>query len=131
MPEQTNYQAFDEKAINDAIASVKAQPDPSGAAAAPVAAAAAAAPAKLKLPDSGQLFLAAQCISVTVNNKQICLNLPLGIGKVCLPVPSWVPNGTAAEACIGICTTWKVPTGVKLTVTVAGKVIIQKTWGKC
>jgi hypothetical protein len=45
--------------------------------------------------------------------EQTCLNLPLGIGKVCLPVPSSVPNGTAAEACIGICTTWKIPTCIR------------------
>lgn len=34
----------------------------------------------------GQLKVSAQCISVTVTNGQVCLNLPLGIGSVCLPV---------------------------------------------
>lgn len=81
--------------------------------------------------DDGHLALAAGCISVTVENGKICLNLPLGIGKYCLPIPSVIPDGTAAEACLRICTTWKIPTGVGVTISVAGKVIVSKTFGKC
>jgi hypothetical protein len=77
--------------------------------------------------DDGSLKVAAECISVTVNNGQICLNLPI-VGSKCLPVPPWVPNGTAAQACIAICTKW-IPCGVELTVSVAGQVIIQKNFG--
>jgi hypothetical protein len=86
---------------------------------------------KINPYDDGHLSLLAECISVTVENGKICLNLPLGIGKYCLPVPSIIPNGTAAEACISICTTWGIPTGVRVTVSVAGKVIISKTFLKC
>jgi hypothetical protein len=125
MPDQTKYHEFDAKAVNDAIASMKAEPQAFGALAAD------GQPPALTLQDSGQMFAAAQCIGVTVQNRKICLNLPLRIGKVCLPVPSFVPNGKAAEACIGICTHWGVPTGLKVTVTVAGKVILQKTYGYC
>lgn len=77
----------------------------------------------------GALKVAAECISVTVNNGQVCVNLPLGIGSVCLPVPSWVPNGTAAQACIDICIKWGIPCGVELTVSVAGQRIVQKGFG--
>lgn len=79
--------------------------------------------------DDGRLKVSAQCISVTVTNGQVCLNLPLGIGSVCLPVPSWVPNGTAAQACLDICTKWGIPCGVEVTVSVAGQTIVQKGFG--
>ena len=79
--------------------------------------------------DDGTLKVGAQCISVTVTNGQVCLNLPLGIGSVCLPVPSWVPNGTAAQACLDICTKWGIPCGVEVTVSVAGQTVVQKGFG--
>ena len=79
--------------------------------------------------DDGSLKVGAQCISVTVQNDQVCVNLPLGIGSVCLPVPSWVPDGTAAQACIDICTKWGIPCGVELTVSVAGQTVVQKNYG--
>lgn len=79
--------------------------------------------------DDGTLKLGAQCISVTVSNGQVCLNLPLGIGSVCLPVPGWVPDGTAAQACLDICTKWGIPCGVQVTVSVAGQTIVQKGFG--
>lgn len=71
---------------------------------------------------------AASCITVTVNNGQVCLNIPI-YGSVCLPVPSWVPNGTAASACVSICTKWGIPCGVQVTVSVGGQPIIQKGFG--
>jgi hypothetical protein len=77
----------------------------------------------------GELKIAAQCISVTVQNGQICVNLPLGIGSVCLPIPSIFPSGTAAQACIDICTKWGIPCGVELTVSIAGQRIVQKGFG--
>ena len=73
----------------------------------------------------------AECISVTVKDHKICLDLPLGIGSVCIPIPISVPEGTAAQACLSICTTWGFPTGVKVTISVAGVTIISKTFGKC
>jgi len=81
-----------------------------------------------KLED-GALTLGAQCISVTVQNGKVCLNLPFGIGHVCLPVPSWIPNGTAAQACLAICTKWGIPCGVEVTVSVAGQLIVRKNFG--
>lgn len=80
--------------------------------------------------DDGHLSLRAQCITLTISNGKVCVNLPLGIGSVCLPVPGSY-NGQVASACIDICTTWGIPTGVRLTVSVAGVQIVQKTFGKC
>ncbi|WP_299596438.1 hypothetical protein [uncultured Tateyamaria sp.] len=81
--------------------------------------------------EDGHLSMAAGCVSVTVENGKVCLNLPLGFGKYCFPIPNVIPNGTAAEACLHICTTWGIPTGVKVTISVAGKVIVSKSFGKC
>lgn len=87
--------------------------------------------ASLNLLAGGEYSVLAQCISVTVNDGKVCLNLPLGIGSVCIPIPVSIPNGTAAEACLDICTTWGIPTGVKVTVSALGHVIVTKTFGKC
>lgn len=87
--------------------------------------------ADVSLADDGHLRLAGGCISVTVEDGKVCLNLPLGIGKICLPIPSVFPNGTAAEACINICTTWGIPTGVSVTISILGKVVVSKSFGKC
>lgn len=81
--------------------------------------------------DDGHLSISGGCIAVTVEDGKICLELPLGIGKYCLPIPSVFPDGTAAQACIHICTTWGIPTGVRVTVSIAGHVVIEKTFLKC
>lgn len=80
--------------------------------------------------DDGHLSTRAQCITLTIANGQACVNLPLGIGKVCLPVPISY-DGQVASVCLDICTTWGIPTGVKVTVTVAGVQVVQKSFGKC
>jgi hypothetical protein len=77
----------------------------------------------------GSLMVSAQCISVTVQNGQVCINLPFGLGSQCLPVPSWLPNGTACQACLDICTKWGIPCGVEVTVSAAGKVVVKKGFG--
>lgn len=78
----------------------------------------------------GEFLVRSECISVTVDNGQVCLNLPI-VGSVCLPIPLPVPSGTAAQACLDVCTTWGIPTGVKVTISVLGQVVVQKTFGKC
>jgi hypothetical protein len=70
------------------------------------------------------------CISVTVNNNQVCLDIPI-YGKVCIPIPISLPSGTAAEACIDVCKKWGVPCGVKVTVSVLGRVVASKGFGCC
>ena len=80
--------------------------------------------------DDGHLSTRAECITLTISNGQACINLPLGIGHVCLPVPISY-DGQVASVCLDICTTWGIPTGVRVTVSVAGVQIVQKTFGKC
>ncbi len=116
------YHEFDRKAVDAALEAASNHHD---------TVALKKAGANATLADDGHLSLAASCISVTVENGKICLKLPLGIGQVCLPIPSIIPNGTAAEACLHICTTWGIPIGVKVTISIAGKVIVQKSFGKC
>ena len=83
------------------------------------------------ISSGGKLTVSASCISVTVENGKVCLNLPFGFGSVCLPIPSIFPSGTAGQACLDICTTWGIPTGIKVTVSIAGKTIVQQTFGSC
>ncbi|MEG3173846.1 hypothetical protein U1708_16675 [Sphingomonas sp. ZB1N12] len=83
------------------------------------------------ISSGGKLVLGATCISVTVQNGKVCINLPLGFGSVCLPIPAIFPSGTAAQACLDICTTWGVPTGIKVSVSVAGRTVVQQTFGYC
>ena len=78
----------------------------------------------------GHLSLRAQCISVVSDGNQICLDLPI-VGKHCLPLPVHLPKGTALQACLDLCYTWRIPTGVKVTVSAGGHVILTKTFGKC
>ena len=79
---------------------------------------------------NGHMLLAAQCISVTVENGKVCLSLPV-VGKECLPIPSTIPNGTAAEACLSICTAYGIPTGVEVTIAIAGRTIVRQAFGHC
>lgn len=83
------------------------------------------------LAASGEFSVRSECIGVTVENHQICLQLPLGFGSICLPIPTPFPDGTAAQACLDICTPYWVPTGVKITISIAGQVILTKVIGKC
>jgi hypothetical protein len=80
---------------------------------------------------SGSLVVGVQCISVTVENNQVCINLPLGIGNYCFTIPISFPNGTVGQACLSICTTLGFPTGVKVTVEFAGVTVISQSFGKC
>lgn len=81
---------------------------------------------------AGDASLTAECISLTVANRQLCFKLPAPISKSwCITVPSWIPDGTAAQACLSVCYKIGLPTGVKVTVTVAGSVIYQQTFGFC
>jgi hypothetical protein len=87
--------------------------------------------AETNLAEGGCLTLRAECVSVDVEDNKVCLKLPLGIGNSCIPLPISIPNGTAARACLYICTTFGVPTGVKVTVSVLDEVVAKKSFGKC
>ena len=113
---------FSRDAVNNALAAAKAHNKAVGL---------ATVDADMNILHGGEFVVNAECISVTVQNHQVCLNLPLGIGSICLPIPISIPDGTAAQACLDICTTWGFPTGVRVTVSALGHVIIEKSFGKC
>ena len=83
------------------------------------------------LPDAGELSLLAECITIKVEGNKVCIDLPLGFGKVCLPIPISIPNGEVGKACLSICTTWGIPTGVKVTVKIGGVEVVSKKFGRC
>jgi hypothetical protein len=119
--EDQEYASFDEKEVEEALslaADYQAENNVS-----------ASAGTLALTADDGSLSIATQCISVTVRNRRVCLRLPLGIGNVCLPVPSFIPNGRVAQACLRICTRFGIPCGVQVTVSVAGQVIVRKGFG--
>lgn len=90
-----------------------------------------AAPAAALLGASDALEVLAQaCISVNIQNGQACLNIPI-YGSVCIPVPNWVPNGTAVQACIDTCSKFGIPCGVKVTLTALGQTLASKSFGCC
>ena len=117
----THYD-FDAKAINAALEAARGHS---------TTLTSAAVTHETDLSSGGKLVMAATCVSVTVKNGKVCLNLPFGFGSVCLPIPAIFPDGTAAQACLDICTTWGIPTGIKVTVSVAGRTIVQQTFGYC
>ena len=80
--------------------------------------------------DDGHLSTLAECVTLTIKDGKACINLPLGIGQVCLPIPISY-DGKVASVCLSICTTWGIPCGVRVTVSVAGVTIVSKTFGKC
>ena len=77
------------------------------------------------------MLVAAECISVTTEGRSVCVNLPLGFGKHCFTLPITIPSGSVGQACLHICTTWGVPTGVKLTIVIAGITVVSQSFGKC
>jgi len=77
--------------------------------------------------DFSALELRAACISITSRNGKICLDLPLGLGGVCIPVPFDIPDGTAVQACLSIRTIFPgIPTGVCVRLRVAGEQIASR-----
>lgn len=58
--------------------------------------------------------LLSECLSVTIENHKICVELPLNIGKKCIDVPDWVPNGSVAKVCLEI--RYKTVFGVKIPI---------------
>jgi len=76
-------------------------------------------------------MLLAECISVTVQNNKVCIDLPFGFKQHCLSVPSSIPNGQKAQACLHICTHFGLPTGIKVEIRVGNNTVYQQTIGSC
>ena len=69
------------------------------------------------------------CVDLRSGASEVCLDLPLGLGDVCIPLPFDLPDGVAAQACLYICTTWGIPTGVTVRVTVGGFSVVDQSFG--
>lgn len=80
---------------------------------------------------SPEISFGAECISVTTSGNQVCFDLPLGFGQHCFSLPITIPSGSVGQACLSICTTWGIPTGVRVTVTIAGVQVVSQSFGKC
>jgi hypothetical protein len=117
----SNYYSFSEEAVQNAIHAAKstheAQSEEKGA-------------VKIHARNAGSLCVSAECISIVVKDGKVCVELPLGFGKICLSIPSSIPSGTAGQACLSICTTWPgIPTGVRVTVVIAGVTVVNQAFG--
>jgi hypothetical protein len=69
------------------------------------------------------------CVDLRSGESEVCLDLPLGLGDICIPLPFDLPDGVAAQACLYICTTWGIPTGVTVRVTVGGFTVVDQSFG--
>jgi len=78
-----------------------------------------------------ELNMLAQCLSVQVEGNQVCVNLPLGIGRVCVPIPVSIPNGEVGSACLSICSIFGIPTGARLVVRIGGVDVVRQSFGRC
>lgn len=76
--------------------------------------------------DSGELELRAACLTLKSANRRVCLNLPLGLGRTCIPLPVDIANGTEVQACLSIRTSWGIPTGVCVRITLGGQQLVKR-----
>ena len=114
------YYEFDEQAISATLEVIRQQPEGADLRAEPDFSATA----------GGEAELRDACIEVATSNNQVCLNLPLGIGNVCLPVPFDLPDGSLVRACLSIryrkIAFIKIPTGVCIEIYFAGERIVRQ-----
>lgn len=118
----SKYYSFDEKAIQAALDAAKKTHEGTDL---------TQINSEFNTSKGGDLSVSAQCVKITVENNKVCIDLPLGLGKHCLTIPVSVPNGSVGQACLNICTTWGIPTGVKVSVIIAGITVVSQVFGKC
>ena len=118
----STFYSFDIKAVNEALDAARATHQNTNL---------QATTADFNTVKGGDLAVHAQCIYVTVENNKVCIELPLGFGKHCISIPVSFPNGTVGQACLSICTTWGIPTGIKVSIIIAGITVVSQTFGKC
>ncbi len=116
------YYKFDEKAVSNALDAARTTHEGIQR---------SATESDFNIMKAGSLLVHAECISVKTEKQKVCLDLPLGLGKHCISIPISFPDGTVAKACLHICTTWGIPTGVKISIEIGGITVISQTFGKC
>lgn len=85
--------------------------------------------AQISTSQNPNLRTIGDCVDLRSGESEVCLDLPLGLGSVCIPLPFDLPDGVAAQACLYICTTWGIPTGVSVRVTVGGFTVADQSFG--
>lgn len=118
----SKFYSFDEEAIQAALDAAKKNHESSNL---------MSVNSQFDTSKGGDLQISAQCVKVTVENNKVCVELPLNLGKHCLTIPLSIPNGSVGQACLSICTTWGIPTGVRVSVIIAGITVISQVFGKC
>jgi len=87
-------------------------------------------------PNQSNTTVLAQCLEVMIKDRQVCLVVPdiiriiIGDTNLCIPVPIDY-DGDVAKVCMSLCFTGPIPTGVEVTVSIAGIVIVKQVFGKC
>ncbi|MBX9860561.1 MAG: hypothetical protein K2Y20_13380 [Sphingomonas sp.] len=117
----TTYHEFDKDKIDAAIATIKAHGEMMY---------------EFSLVNAEDSYLANElsvlgaCVDVVITkDHKVCIKVPI-FGNKCINVPSWIPAGAKLSACATICGKF-IPTGVKITVSFNGQVIVTKVFGKC
>lgn len=77
---------------------------------------------------AGPANFSAGCIGLVSKGNQVCLELPI-VGNLCVPID--LPDGTAAEACVDVCTHFGFPTGFCVKVRALGNDIFSQCFGWC
>ncbi len=78
---------------------------------------------------SGPASFRAECLEIVSRDREVCLGLPLGLPDLCVPVN--LPDGEAVQACLDICTHFGIPTGVCVSLRVAGNEIFRQCFLWC
>ena len=87
---------------------------------------------------AGELMLARStkrsvgCVSLEVQDGQVCVDLPLFFPDICIPIPLPIPDGTVVKACIYICFGGfgnLIPQGVCVTVKFLGDDLVHACIG--
>ncbi len=76
---------------------------------------------------SPNLELRATCLELRSTGRRVCLELPLNLGRRCVPVN--LPDGTLVRVCLSICTTFGVPTGVCVRVFLGSEQVAKRCFG--
>lgn len=57
------------------------------------------------------------CVGASYRNGDVCFDFPV-FGNVCVNVPIGIPANANLRVCGDVCTTWGIPTGLKITLYV-------------
>lgn len=80
---------------------------------------------QLKSSNVEALSLSA-CVGASYRNGDVCFDFPV-FGNVCVGVPISIPANASLRVCGDVCTTWGIPTGLKITLYVNNQALWSGT----